>query len=912
MNLREAARRDYKQLLLVCAVFLAMTLASYFYVSVVMRRQVDLHSRSEMLAYQTALRSLILAHEDALQHVAVSVSMAIESGAGPDGLQDILKSWTQAFRRQKDIEDVFVSVYGYLDGNYLDGTSWIPGEFYYPKTAPWMRGALTQNGIFHSKPYIDPRTGNAVTAVSMVVFDENGESRGVLALDYLLTPVIDQIKAYKVADTGYGMLTDDSFGVLTHPKGEYVGRHIREVPGYAGVYEKMEGMEGGVLVERLYDGEAEQIGFFSLLENGWCLGIIAPVQYYYSEVKRMIPVIALLSATFALILCCILIRMSEARIRSEEESRSKSTFLARMSHEIRTPMNAIVGMSELAQREYGSGQALEYIASIRHAGSDLLSIINDILDFSKVESGRFQITPYSYETASMLNDVLAITGVRAREKSLDMITEIDPDIPCKLIGDEVRVRQVLLNLLSNAVKYTNKGGVAFFAKSECAGRDEVTLTFTVEDSGIGIKPEHMGDLFGDFVRLNSKGTKHVEGTGLGLSISRSLCLSMGGDITVESEYGKGSAFTATVRQSVADWAPASFTGKGISGKEPTGPPFTAPGFRALIVDDIRTNLAVAKGFLSPFKMDITTCTSGREAIEAARGRAFGMVFIDHMMPEMDGIETARAIRELRGYGNVPLIALTANAMTGMREMFLSKGFDDYLSKPMEAPKLNEVMERWVPHGVRAAIPDDAPDAAQEAVTIKIEGIDTQLGLKRLRGSTKDYLEALVIYRRDAEAALSVMKDMSANDIAGFTIQAHALKSASANVGATALSEEAAILEEAGKRLDSQAIRDGIDAFIERLASVASGIRRALEAKGAADARAGNTGSALPPCGLQELLDAISSRDIGAIDMALDGLSAAAPHGRAKDALSLVSDHVLLANFDEAEAILKGLLEEAAL
>jgi HPt (histidine-containing phosphotransfer) domain-containing protein len=243
-------------------------------------------------------------------------------------------------------------------------------------------------------------------------------------------------------------------------------------------------------------------------------------------------------------------------------------------------------------------------------------------------------------------------------------------------------------------------------------------------------------------------------------------------------------------------------------------------------------------------------------------------------------------------------------------MFLSKGFDDYLSKPMEAPKLNEIMERWVPHDARAAIPDDAPDAAKEkeAVMIKIEGIDTQLGLKRLRGSTKDYLEALGIYRRDAEAALSVIKNMSANDIAGFTIQAHALKSASANVGATVLSEEAAILEEAGKRLDAQAIRDGIDAFIERLADVAASISRALETKGAAYVRAG---SALPPCGLQRLLDAISSRDIGAIDMALDGLSAAA-HGRAKDALSLVSDHVLLANFDEAEAILKGLLEEAAL
>jgi hypothetical protein len=182
MKFKEAAKRDYKQLLFVCAAFLAMALASYFYVSAAMKRQVDLHGRSEMRSYQTAMRSLILAHEDALQHAAVSVNMAMKGGAGPDELLDILKTWTNVFRSQKDIKDVFVSVYGYLNGNYLDGTSWIPGEFYYPKTAPWMRGALVQNGIFHSKPYIDPRTGDAVNAVSMVVFDEKGESRGVLAL----------------------------------------------------------------------------------------------------------------------------------------------------------------------------------------------------------------------------------------------------------------------------------------------------------------------------------------------------------------------------------------------------------------------------------------------------------------------------------------------------------------------------------------------------------------------------------------------------------------------------------------------------------------------------------------------------------------------------------------------------------
>jgi signal transduction histidine kinase/CheY-like chemotaxis protein len=684
----------------------------------------------------------------------------------------------------------------------------------------------------------------------MVVFDERGESHGVLALDYLLNPVIDQVKAYKVADTGYGILTDNSFNVLTYPDSEYIGRLIGDLPGYSDVYEKMKDMGDQVLIERIGSAGEESIGFFSMLENGWYLGIIAPVQYYYSDVKRMMPVIAVLSMTLALVLCCILIQLSAAKMRSEEASRSKSSFLARMSHEIRTPMNAIIGMSELVQREYGTPQGLEYIAAIRHAGADLLSIINDILDFSKVELGTFQITSAQYETSSMLNNVLAMIGVRAKEKSLGLITEIDPHIPSRLIGDEVRMRQVLLNLLSNAVKYTSKGRVIFIAKCERSG-DGVNLSFTVKDSGIGIKPEHIGDLFGDFVRLDQKGVKHIEGTGLGLSISRGLCRAMGGNITVESEYGRGSAFTATVKQGVADWTPANFSGKGLYCKESVMQPvnFSAPGFRVLIVDDIATNLTIARGLLTPLRMEITTCLGGREAVDMARSRKFDMIFIDHMMPEMDGIETARKIRRLRGYGRVPLVALTANAMAGMREMFLSNGFDDYLSKPIDTSRLYELMEGWIPGESRVSAPcqpvhtivqprREGPLGGELASVnasrfpkapgaFEIEGIDVKSGLGRIGGSMKDYLEVLEIYCGDVESALLVLRDAAEENIADFTIRVHALKSASANVGALELSEEAAFLEDAGKRHDLQAIRDNRGAFLERLTALVSRIRDAL-------------------------------------------------------------------------------------
>ncbi|MDR1134394.1 MAG: response regulator [Synergistaceae bacterium] len=915
MKFKEVVRKDFKQLSFVCAAFLLMALASYFYVSMVMKRQIDLHSRSEVRVYQNALRSLILTHEDALQHVAASVGMAIDRGAGPDELQDILRTWTDTLRNQRDIKDIFVSVYGYLNGNYLDGTNWIPGEFYYPKTAPWMRGAITQNGIFHSQPYIDPRTGNAVNAVSMVIFDKKGDSRGVLALDYLLNPIIEQVIKYKVADTGYGILMDSSFNILTYTDNGYIGRHVRELPGYSEVYAKLRELRSDeVLVETIRAAGTEHIGFFSLLENGWYLGIIAPIQYYYNEVRRMIPAITVLSVTLALVLCSILIRLSAAKMHSEEESRAKSSFLARMSHEIRTPMNAIIGMSALAEREWGAPQALEYISAIRHAGEDLLSIINDILDFSKVASGTFQISPAPYEISSLLNDVLAIIGVRAKQKSLDLIAEIDPNIPSRLIGDDVRVRQILLNLLSNAVKYTNRGGVVFIAKSERRG-DETDIVFTVMDSGIGIKPEYIGALFGDFVRLDQKAAAHVEGTGLGLSISRSLCLVMGGDITVESEYGKGSAFTATVRQGVADWTPADFSGGRHYGKGFAGEPdalFSAPGFRVLIVDDIATNLSVASGLLSPFQMEITTCLSGREAIDLAKEREFDMIFIDHMMPEMDGIEAARIIRGISGYDKVPLVALTANAIAGMREMFLANGFDDYLSKPIETAKLNEIMEKWIPREARAAVLPSSSGSEKDFGAPEIEGLDTELGLKRIGGSMKDYLEALDIYCRDVESALPVLSDISEENIEDFTIRVHALKTASANVGAIAVSDEAACLEEAGKRRDFQAIRENAETFRERLIGLASDIRRAVSLVNRADKDAKDTGYVLTADDLFRLKEAIGSRNIGAIDLALDEFSAMSSSDGTKNTLSLISNHVLLADFDEAEGIVNNLLEETGL
>ncbi|MDR1581030.1 MAG: response regulator, partial [Synergistaceae bacterium] len=319
-------------------------------------------------------------------------------------------------------------------------------------------------------------------------------------------------------------------------------------------------------------------------------------------------------------------------------------------------------------------------------GANLLSIINDILDFSKIESGRMEIASREYWLRSLLNDVIDIVRIRLYEKNVKFVTNIDGTLPCRLEGDEIRVRQVLLNILSNAVKYTFNGSVSFGARGEARGGGEILMTFEVADTGIGIKEENLGRLFEDFVRFNSDTDKNIEGTGLGLAITKRLCLAMGGDVSVSSVFGEGSVFTATLLQKVKDSKTLVETDALIHHSHETPDAridFTAPEARVLIVDDIETNLKVVEGLLAPYEMKISVCGGGSEAVRMAREDIYDIIFMDHIMPEMNGIEAVAAIRSAPGeyFRTVPIIALTANAVSGMREMFLENGFNDFLSKP---------------------------------------------------------------------------------------------------------------------------------------------------------------------------------------------------------------------------------------
>jgi len=399
---------------------------------------------------------------------------------------------------------------------------------------------------------------------------------------------------------------------------------------------------------------------------------------------------------------------------AREANAAKSWFLSQMSHEIRTPLNAVIGLSEIELRGSLPDSTRDNISKIHQSGASLLGMINDILDISKIEAGRFQLVSAVYETAPLLSDTVNLNKVRIGSKPITLKLEINSDFPSKLIGDELRVRQVLNNLLSNAIKYTQEGTVTLNVLCETIPDGaNVMILFTVRDTGIGIRAEDMEKLFTIYTQLATGTNSKIEGTGLGLTITKRLVEMMGGSVSVESEYGKGSVFTAQIIQRVdaADGGIGEETAEAMRnfrykskwqttslspGKEENITRLWLPDCRVLVVDDLSTNLQVARGLLAPYGLQIDTVVSGPEAVEKAKAVQYDLIFMDHMMPEMDGITTALAIRKIDGYAHTPIVALTANALRGMKELYLEKGFQDYLSKPISPEALDEIINKWLP------------------------------------------------------------------------------------------------------------------------------------------------------------------------------------------------------------------------
>ncbi len=620
----------------------------------------------------------------------------------------------------------------------------------------------------------------------------------------------------------------------------------------------------------------------------------------------------------------------QAKADLERTSNMKSDFLANMSHEIRTPMNAVIGMAEMALREELPVAARNYINQIKEAGKSLLTIINDILDFSKIESGKMDINVEAYEPMSVVSDVANIVMTRLKGKDVELILDISPNLPNKLLGDNIRIKQVLLNIANNAAKFTNVGKITLKMDYHQIDDGNIELNISVEDTGIGIKKEDRSKLFRSFQQLDSKRNRNIEGTGLGLAISKQLLHLMEGDIWVESEYEKGSRFSFVIPQKVVDKTPcisvkdpdsklavslisndyirerfrkdveslgveyqeihsdealvdlrtekkcflfidrpmfsavaeafvkrnpqiaavllidffdtaryeaenlfvvkkplfvlstamilneenAQFEDGNAEGSEFD---FIAPDAEVLIVDDNAVNLTVAEGLLEPLKMHVDTAASGKEAIDKIGRFHYDIVFMDHMMPELDGVETTRIIRRFhQEYNDVPIIALTANAVEGTKERFCQEGMNDFVAKPIELRILISKVRQWLPIEKiqKVHMPGTAPRETK-AANIVVGDLDVAYALRFL-GTEELFWSVLKVYYKAIEKKAKLIKALEEEENwTDYTIEVHALKSSSKQIGAISLSERAAALEKAGNARDSEFIHKNTDRLLDQ-------------------------------------------------------------------------------------------------
>ena len=659
----------------------------------------------------------------------------------------------------------------------------------------------------------------------------------------------------------------------------------------------------------------------------------------------------------------------KANSELEKTARMQSDFLANMSHEIRTPMNAVIGFAELALREDLPDSAADYIRQIKSSGNALLGIINDILDYSKIEAGKMDLVPVEYEPLSLIDDVANIIMTRLIDKDVELLLDVNPNIPKSLYGDTVRIRQILINLCNNATKFTNEGYVRLSVDYEWLGYDSISLKCSVTDTGIGIKEVDFEKIFHSFQQVDSKRNRNVEGTGLGLSICKMLLDLMGAELTVESTYGKGSTFSFAIPQKVIDSIPsviiqdpeaislgaaldntyveenlidaASKLGisvtafhdyerrneelgrwasnkdedtrlyffldqkyfdsdvlEGVSERYDITPviisdtfadtrqlssykqlrfirkpisvlnlgnlfndhesthinfesdsesdeiyTFTAEEANLLVVDDNIVNLTVAQGLLEPLKANVDVATGGKEAIHMMESKMYDIIFMDHMMPELDGVDTTRIIRRtMLQYKNIPIIALTANAVSDARELFKQEGMDDFIAKPVEVRMLLDVVRKYLPKekmhrcntGQNSAGRNDDQGDGEGKYPI-IANLDTKSAIDML-GSRSLYMNILKSYYNAVDAKVEAIMDYyTQSDWSLYAIEVHALKSASRQIGATELGDLAYKLEMASKNLDISTIHSLNNKLLEDYAAVKDNIAYLFESDPSADA-----------------------------------------------------------------------------
>ncbi|MCR5121586.1 MAG: response regulator, partial [Ruminococcus sp.] len=734
---------------------------------------------------------------------------------------------------------------------------WKPDPDFDTESRTWYQELMaSEKEWIISEPYFDAQTGiYCVTFAERVYDDKTGEWIGNFGIDFYMDKLID-ILGNSYSDNGYAFLTDASGYIINHPNGRYqMSKDLRT---------NINSLSYGSIVP---DGKT--VGLFKDYDNRWktliaesnvstsfTVYVVGNIRKIYGNV-----IVYGMASLVAFIFCVITVyrlmtrlmvmqdRVNENLRKSAEAAiaagNAKTSFLAQMSHEIRTPINAVLGMNEMILRECADSSIREYSLNIKSAGRTLLSLINSILDFSKIEDGKMEILAVEYDTAAVINDLINAITPRAAAGGLNFIVNIDPTLPAMLSGDDVRIRQIISNLLTNAVKYTEKGSVTFLIRGENRTKDSIELYVAVIDTGIGIRDEDLSKLYESFIRLDEKRNRNIEGTGLGISIVTRLLAMMNSELSVESVYGEGSTFGFRLKQGIVDPAPIGndYRRASADDDDQSKEHLYAPDVKVLVVDDNEMNLKVAVNLLKIHGIIPDTAASGQKTVELAESKKYDMIFLDHMMPKMDGIETLRELKRLELLPeSTVVIALTANAVLGAKEMYLEAGFSDYLSKPIEGALLEKKLAKYLPPEKlsyrKNQLPEIKPAQSGEDsdsfsyaeladIREKCPSLNVMTGMGYCMDSREFYLDTLQGYY-DSDKREELEKAFAKNDLDNYRIIVHSVKSASLTIGAVQLSEHARILEFAARDGDHELIRSRHGDLIKEYTDTVEGIGKVLK------------------------------------------------------------------------------------
>ena len=729
----------------------------------------------------------------------------------------------------------------------------------------WYYMTLYETEVYNFNINYNPELSKINLWMNAPVFDSNNNPIGVVGTGIELTEFINSI--FKDANEHRQFYFFNTMGEISGAKDIDLvinKMNISSVLYNLGVdvLDAAHSLEPGGSMSMNVPGGQIAIGTIPVLE--WFSVVFEPDSLAdYDPAMTILFLVVLVVILFIFITFNIVINRYLKSLRNamqslELASHAKSSFLATMSHEIRTPMNAIIGISEIELDKDQTSETRDSISRIRNSGKSLMGIINDILDLSKIETGKFELVPIEYDTATAINDTVRLNMMRIGDKPIAFINKFAETLPSKLYGDELRIKQVLNNILSNAIKYTSKGIVSFAVDSQRDETDEdsVTLVFTISDTGQGMSKEHLAELYDEYSAFNREVNRETEGTGLGMSITKNLLDMMGGRIEAESELGTGSTFTVYLRQ--------QRVGNDVLGKEMAKNlqnfKFTSktqrkkvkreymPYGSVLIVDDVEANLFVANGLMKPYGLAIDTAFCGNVALDAIRsGKQYDIIFMDHMMPGMDGMETTKLIRE-SGYKH-PIIALTANAITGQAEIFLKSGFDDFLSKPIDTRQLDALLNKWIrdkqsPEVIKEArrqkeirdIHEDSSVLEQHNDTLdnlkRIDSLAVDAALDAMSGMADVYIDTVKLTVKLLPDRIARMDKYIMSDLKAFTVEVHGLKNVLKNIGASALGKYSAQLEKAALDNNQPYCDEQYPSFRIALVELADELNAALPGKSA--------------------------------------------------------------------------------